>query len=94
MKCPKNHQSSYTMRSRALAAQTLAHRSSNNRPVRQPRPRRLDNRNSIASITTSNPLGRELVCEYRTAGLPVKSFPSEEGGFRREVEPLLAGEDG
>ena len=36
------------MRSRAHGAQTIAHRASNTRPVRQPRPRRLDNRNSIA----------------------------------------------
>ena len=35
--------------SRALSAQTIAYRASNNRPVRQPRPRRLDNRNSRAS---------------------------------------------
>ena len=52
------HQSSiiFPLRPRALGASTLAHRASNNRnpvalnncPVRQPRPRRLDNRNSIA----------------------------------------------
>ena len=39
---------STTSRSRALRAQTLAHRASNTRPERQPRPRRLDNRNIIA----------------------------------------------
>ena len=27
----------------------------------------------------ATPCGRELVCEYRTAGLPVKSSPSEKG---------------
>ena len=52
-------QSSYTSRMGALSAQTLAYRASNNRPVRQPRPRRLDNRNSIALITTSNPFRGE-----------------------------------
>ena len=29
------------------------------------RPRRINNRNFIASNSTSNPLGRELVCSYR-----------------------------
>ena len=27
----------------------------------------------------ATPCGRELACEYRTAGLPVKSSPSEKG---------------
>ena len=27
----------------------------------------------------ATPTGRELACEYRTAGLPVKSSPSEKG---------------
>ena len=49
-------QSSYTSRSRALGAQSLAHRASNNRPVRQPRPRRLDNRNIIALNNHEQPL--------------------------------------
>ena len=42
-------------------------------PIPHGRPRRINNRNSVALNSTSNPLGRELVCEYRTAGLPVKS---------------------
>ena len=33
----------------------------------------------LRKTTTSNPLVRELDCEYRTAGLPVKSSPSEKG---------------
>ena len=77
MKCPKNHQSSYTSRPRALSAQTLAYRASNTRPVRQPRHRRLDNRNfiasnnrySVASITTSNPFrGVRLFASTGPAG--------------------------
>ena len=59
--------------------------------VRQPRPRRINNRNSRASeskasssLECSAERSRKstqlkLVCEYRTAGLPVKSSPSEKG---------------
>ena len=32
----------------------------------------------------ATPTGRELVCEYKTAGLPVKSSLLRMGGFRRE----------
>ena len=44
------NKSSYTSRSRALGASTLAHRASNTR-------------DSVASITTSNPVGGEFSCK-------------------------------
>ena len=59
--------------------------------VRQPRPRRINNRNfraseskASSSLECSAERSRKstqlkLVCEYRTAGLPVKSSPSENG---------------
>ena len=36
----------------------------------------------------------KLVCEYRPGRPGFKSSLLRRGGFRREVEPLLAGEDG
>ena len=42
----------------------------------------------------ATPTGRELVCEYRPSRPGFKSSLLRMGGFRREVEPLLAGEDG
>ena len=42
----------------------------------------------------ATPCGRELVCEYRPSRPGFKSSLLRMGGFRREVEPLLAGEDG
>ena len=74
--------------------------------VRQPRPRRINNRNSRASeskasssLECSAERSREstqlkLVCSYRPGRPGFKSSLLRMGGFRREVEPLLAGEDG
>ena len=42
----------------------------------------------------ATPQGRELACEYRPGRPGFKSSLLRRGGFRREVEPLLAGEDG
>ena len=59
----------FTLRSRALGAQTIAYRASNTRPVRQPRPRRLDNRNIIALNNHEQPLvGESLFASTGPAG--------------------------
>ena len=52
-------------------------------PLPHGRQRRINNRNSVALNSTSNPLGRELVCEYRPGRPGFKSSTPEEGGFRR-----------
>ena len=72
------NKSSYTSRSRALGASTLAHCASNNRNSRASECK------ASSSLECSAERSRKstkllLVCEYQTPGLPVKSSSSEEG---------------
>ena len=69
-------QSSYTSRSRALGAQTLAYRASNNR-------------NSIASITTSNPLWARACLRVQNSRFTGWSPPLRGGGRGRGGAPSL-----
>ena len=75
------NKSSYTSRSRALGASTLAHCVKHSQFY-------------CVKYSRATPTGRELVCEYRPGRPGFKSSLLRMGGFRREVEPLLAGEDG
>ena len=93
------------MRSRAHGAQTIAHRASYNRDsvakALTSNPLWANSRASESKASNSFECSAEcsrestqlkLVCEYRTAGLPVGSLSGGEGA-EGEVEPLLAGED-
>ena len=47
----------------------------------------------LRKILRATPKGRELVCEYRTAGLPVGALSWGEGAGG-EVDPLFKGKEG